>query len=284
MDLGPHVFPSVKFGYIYLKLVEDERFRDFRFVEPRPLSKKEAQAAHSESYLNDLLTLNRSRALSRSELPLTAPIVEAFFLASGGTVQAAREALGSGRAINIGGGFHHAFADQAEGFCYLNDVAIAIRLLQKEKLIKKALIIDLDVHQGNGTAKIFRWDSNVFTFSMHEEKNYPAIKEKGSLDVALKTGTSDEEYLTLLSQALEHIRRKFKPEIIFYLAGTDVFENDQLGGMKLTYEGMAERDRMVRDFLPEIPMAVVMAGGYALKTEDTVNLHFQTCEVMAGFR
>ena len=283
MDLGPHVFPSVKFGYVYLKLVDDPRFRRHRFIEPHPTTLEEAQLVHSRAYLNDLINLNYSKRLHRSEMPLTRPISDAFFLVAGGTVQAARLALECGCAVNLGGGFHHAFKDQAEGFCYLNDVAIAVRVLQREKLAKKLLIIDLDVHQGNGTAKIFQWDRNVFTFSMHEENNYP-VKQKSSLDIGLETGCQDEEYLTMLSQALKSISLKFQPDFIFYLAGVDCYEKDTLGGIGLTKNGMAERDRMVRDFMPGIPLTMVLAGGYAQNTDDTVDLHVQTCEVLAELK
>ena len=284
MDLGPHVFPSVKFGYVYLKLVDDPRFKSHRFVEPEPLTPDQARLVHGRTYMKDLLSLNsNSRLLHRSELPLNQAIVDAFFLACGGTLGAARMALEHGQGMNLSGGFHHSFKDQAEGFCYLNDVAIAIRVLQKEKTVKNALIIDLDVHQGNGTAKIFQWDRSVFTFSMHEEKNYP-IKQKSSMDIGLETGCQDEEYLTILSQALEGIRKRFTPDIIFYLAGVDAFEDDLLGGIALTRNGIAERDRMVRDFLPGVPLVTVLAGGYSKKNDDTVDLHIQTCEVLSGFK
>jgi len=193
---------------------------------------------------------------------------------------AAELALDAGRAMNLSGGFHHAFADHAEGFCYINDVAVAIRVLQKEKKISKALVIDLDVHQGNGISKIFQKDKKVFTFSMHEEKNYP-IKEKSSLDVGLETGIKDEEYLNLLEKNLAFIKKNFNPDIIFYVAGVDPYELDRLGGLSVTKEGLKKREIMVRDFMPDKPIVIVLAGGYAMNTEDTVNLHVQTAEVMA---
>ena len=283
LDLGPHVFPSVKFGYIYLKLVDDPRFKEHRFLEPAPITEQEARLVHDKEYMKDLLTLNNTKRLYRSELPLNKPVVDGFFLGCGGTVMAAREALEHGSAMNLGGGFHHSFREHAEGFCYLNDTAIAIRILQKEKKVKNVLVIDLDVHQGNGTAKIFQGDDTVFTFSMHEEENYP-VKEKGDLDIGLRTNCPDEEYLTLLSRALQSITERFEPELIFYLAGVDVFEHDTLGGLSLTRNGMAERDRMIRDYRPEIPMVTLLAGGYARDNEDTVGLHTQTCEVLSGIK
>ncbi|MBI3394934.1 MAG: histone deacetylase [Spirochaetia bacterium] len=283
MDLGPHVFPSVKFGFIYRRLKSDPRFAMHRFIEPVAASVEEAGTVHSPEYLQDLTTLTMSPRVSRSEIPLIKPLVDTFFLAVGGTVLAARTALTAGRAMNLTGGFHHAFGDHAEGFCYLNDVAIAIRLLQKEGLVKNVAIIDLDVHQGNGTAKIFQDDPSVFALSLHEENNYP-VKERGTLDVGLRSGCHDDEYLQALSNALEKLRAAMDPDLIFYLAGVDTFERDRLGGLSLSREGMAARDRLVRDFMPTKPLAAVLAGGYAIDTDDTVALHVQTAEVLAGLR
>ncbi len=280
MDLGPHVFPSVKFGYVYDHIRRDRRFSKHRFVEPEPLTRAQAALVHEDEFIEDLVNLNQTKRLYRSELPLTQGIVQAFFLASGGTLVAARQSLDAGRAMNLSGGFHHAFADHAEGFCYLNDVAIAIRVLQGEKRIRRALVVDLDVHQGNGTARIFQGDDSVFTFSMHEEKNYP-IKETSDLDIGLETGCRDNTYLSLLADALDRIAGAFEPDIVFYLAGVDTFEEDLLGGIQLTREGMAERDRMVRDGFPEVPLVTVLAGGYSRNTDHTVELHVQTCEVLA---
>lgn len=280
-DIGPHVLAIQKHPMLRDKLRSDRRFAGENFVLAQPLDRDDLLLVHTTRYVNDLLTLRLTESTKHSELPLTQELVDAILLASGGTLQAAREALKTGRAMNLSGGFHHAFAEHAEGFCYVNDVAVAIRRLQEEKLVKQILIIDLDVHQGNGTAHIFRRDRSVFTFSMHEQENYP-VKQKGRLDVGLETGCGDEEYLALLQKALHRIRSSFKPDLIFYLAGVDVHRGDALGGLSLTREGIRLRDEMVRDFLPEVPLAVVMAGGYARKIEDVVDLHFQTCEVMAS--
>ncbi len=280
LSLDGHVFPAIKFSLIYKKLKEDESFKDHKFYEPMPATYEQAALVHNIDYLEDLKNLRFSKRVYRSELPLNKEIIDAFFLATGGTILAAEFSLTAGRAMNLSGGFHHAFSDHAEGFCYLNDVAIAIRVLQKEKKIKKALVIDLDVHQGNGVAKIFQKDRNVFTFSMHEEKNYP-IKERSSLDVGLETGIKDNEYLSLLEKHLSIIKKKFHPDIIFYIAGVDPYEMDRLGGLSITKEGMKKRDIMVRDFMPEVPMVIVLAGGYAMNTMDTVDLHVQTAKVMA---
>lgn len=282
IPLEGHVFPAIKFSLIYKKLKEDPRFQAHKFFEPVPATYEQARLVHTKDYLEDLKYLQFSKRVYRSELPLNKDIIDAFFLATGGTILAAELALDIGRAMNLSGGFHHAFADHAEGFCYLNDVAIAIRVLQKNKKIKKALVIDLDVHQGNGIAKIFQKDKNVFTFSMHEEKNYP-IKEKSSLDVGLDTGIKDDEYLKLLEENLIYIKKKFEPDIIFYVAGVDPYEMDRLGGLCISKEGLKKRDIMVREFMPQVPIVVVLAGGYAMNTDDTVFLHVQTAEVMADF-
>lgn len=283
MDLGPHVFPAIKFGHIARRVRGDARFRKHRFVEPTALVRDHARLVHSRWYLEDFFGLQHTRRTHRSELPLTQEIVDAFMLSSGGTLDAARAAVTHGRAINLGGGFHHAFRDHAEGFCYLNDVAIAVRALQKEEHIRRALIIDLDVHQGNGTARIFRYSRHVFTFSMHEENNYP-VKEKGSLDIGLRSGCGDEEYLKTLREGLDRVRERFEPDMVFYVAGVDIYLRDRLGGLAVSREGVAERDRIVRDAWPDLPLAVVLAGGYAINDQETVDLHFQTCEVLAGFK
>jgi len=280
IPLQGHVFPAIKFSLIYKKLKEDPRFENHKFIEPVPATIDQLKLVHDKEYLNDLIYLRFSKRVYRSELPLNKETIDAFFLATGGTILAAELALDAGRAMNLSGGFHHAFADHAEGFCYINDVAVAIRVLQKEKKISKALVIDLDVHQGNGISKIFQKDKKVFTFSMHEEKNYP-IKEKSSLDVGLETGIKDEEYLNLLEKSLAYIKKNFNPDIIFYVAGVDPYEMDRLGGLSVTKEGLKKRDIMVRDFMPDKPIVIVLAGGYAMNTEDTVNLHVQTAEVMA---
>ncbi|MCS7204258.1 MAG: histone deacetylase [Leptospiraceae bacterium] len=281
--LEGHVFPAIKYSLIYEKLISDPRFSKHKFYEPTYATVEQLQLVHDKEYIDDLRFVRFSKRVYRSELPFTREIIDVFFLATGGTILASELALEHGRAINLSGGFHHAFSDHAEGFCYLNDVAIAIRYLQKQNKIKKALVIDLDVHQGNGTAKIFEKDrNNVFTFSMHEEKNYP-IKEKSSLDIPLETGIKDQEYLSLLEKGLDYIKRRFTPDIIFYVAGVDPYEMDRLGGLSLTKEGLKKRDIMVRDFMHGIPLVTVLAGGYAINTQDTVDLHFQTAEVMANF-
>lgn len=283
LELHDHVVPVKKYSLLLKKLQSDKRFKKHRFNTAQAVSETELLTVHTPEYLHQLFSLRPTHAVEKSELPLTPEILQAFLSATGGTIAAGFTALQEGSAFNLSGGFHHAFADHAEGFCFINDVAVAVKMLRQEAGIRHILIIDLDVHQGNGTAHIFEQDRNVFTFSMHEEDNYPK-KENGSLDIGLSTGCNDKEYLKQLESALSHIRKSFTPDLIFYLAGVDVFADDQLGGLNLTYEGILKRDIMVRDFMPEVPMVTVMAGGYARDVNDTVNLHFQTCEVLAGFK
>jgi acetoin utilization deacetylase AcuC-like enzyme len=215
-------------------------------------------------------------------------LVRAFWLAAGGSVLAADYALNNGVAINIGGGFHHAFPDHGEGFCMINDIAIAIRRMQRDKKIRTAMTVDCDVHQGNGTAAIFSASSDVFTISLHQENNYPAFKPPSSLDMNLPDGMGDDEYLACLDSAMSLGLSKLKPDLICYVAGADPYRDDQLGGLSLTIAGLKERDALVfrRAKAEGIPVMVTFAGGYARKLEDTVTIHANTIiaakEVFAG--
>jgi acetoin utilization deacetylase AcuC-like enzyme len=204
-------------------------------------------------------------------------LVRRSFLAVSGTINAARSALQTGVSSNLAGGTHHAFPDRGEGFCVLNDVAITIRVLQRENLAKKFLVIDCDVHQGNGTAFIFQGEPEIFTFSMHGAKNYPLFKENSSLDIELPDKTSDAEFLETLGEALPRIFLN-EPDIIFYLAGADPFEKDKLGRLNLTIEGLRQRDKLVLEYAKklEIPIVTVMSGGYASDIRDTVEIHCNT--------
>ena len=198
-------------------------------------------------------------------------------LACGGTIRAAELALQAGVAMHIGGGFHHAFTEKAEGFCYLNDLAVAVRVTQAQKKFQRAMVIDCDLHQGNGTAKIFQHDSSVFTFSMHQGELYP-IKEASDLDIHLENGVGDETYLQLMHAHIPKVLDEFRPELILYQAGADPFEHDQLGDLKLTIAGLAERDRLIFQWAMErrIPIAATLGGGYAYNTADTVTIHVNT--------
>jgi acetoin utilization deacetylase AcuC-like enzyme len=207
-------------------------------------------------------------------------LADGFRLMTGGTIAAAAAALEDGRAAHLGGGLHHAFANHGEGFCPLNDVAVAIRVLQRS--VRRAAVVDLDVHHGNGTAMIFERDESVFTFSMHQQHNYPFFKPRGDLDIGLEDGAGDARYLALLSDALPHVLAS-GPDLIVYLAGADPFENDRLGGLRLTKPGLAERDRLVIAAARSagVPLVVVLAGGYAADVRDTVDIHVATIEALA---
>ena len=274
--LPGHVWPTTK----YRRIADSLRARaDVLFVEPSLASWDALALVHTAEYLAKLRdnTLT-AEDIATLELPWSQGLVDAFRLMVGGTIAAGRAALEDGVAAHIGGGLHHAFANHGEGFCPLNDVAIAVRVLGR-----RAAIVDLDVHHGNGTAMIFERDPSVFTFSMHQQHNYPLFKPRGSLDVGLEDGASDERYLSLLGDALPRVMAH-EPAIVFYLAGADPFELDRLGGLKLTRAGLAERDRLVIAGVREagLPLATVLAGGYAADVNDTVAIHTATIEAMAA--
>jgi acetoin utilization deacetylase AcuC-like enzyme len=279
-DIGVHVFPMGKFGQLRRRLVTEGYVADAVILEPAPSSREDLARVHGAEYLDDLEGLRWTRRTKSSELPLTAEIVRAYRLAAGGTTLAAREALARGFGVNLGGGFHHAHADHAEGFCYLNDIAVAIRALQHDGGVRRVAVVDCDVHQGNGTASLFRGDDTVFTFSIHQEHNYPSPKEPGDLDVGLEDGTGDDEYLAELERALEHVWGS-EPGLVVYQAGADTYREDQLGGLGLTMAGLEARDRMVLEGCARrgVPAAVTLGGGYARRLEDTVSIHLGTCRL-----
>ena len=214
----------------------------------------------------------------RLEVPYSQKLVEAVWLAAGGSTLAAQQALGDGWAANIGGGFHHACPDHGEGFCVIHDVAVAIRRLQFDRAIENALVVDTDVHQGNGTAEIFGGDATVYTLSLHQEHNYPYPKSRSTADVNLPDGMGDEDYLAILEKSLHRAFQDFSPQLLFYVAGADPYREDQLGGLKLSMEGLARRDALVCDYARRhrVPLVVTLAGGYARRVEDTVRIHAGT--------
>lgn len=279
VDIGPHVFPTVKYRLARERLIASGRARPGDFAEPSMPSDADLRRAHAAEYLEDMRLLRSTWRTIYSELPITREIVDASALAAGGTILAARGALEVGASLHIGGGHHHAFADHAEGFCYVNDVAVAALALLAEGRIARAAVIDLDVHQGNGTAKIFEEDPNVFTFSVHQEWNYP-IKERSCRDVGLEDGVGDEKYLGVLDREVPPILDAHRPDLVFYLAGADPYREDQLGGLALTRDGLRERDRRVIAWARErgIPVTVALAGGYAARLDDTVAIHVATAE------
>ena len=279
-DIGLHVFPTEKYLLLYRMLEQNGKLDTGKVevIEPRPVTRDELALVHDDVYLDDALNARSTPATIRSELPVEKDVIDAFLLSTGGTIMAAEHAASDGRGINLGGGYHHAFADHAEGFCYFNDVAIAARKLLSDGKAARIAIVDCDLHQGNGTAHIFRDDPSVFTFSIHQERNYP-IKQQSDLDIGLDDGVENEEYLERLGGALECIIRDFKPDYAFYLAGADPFVEDQLGALRLTHEGFSRRDDMiVGGFRGEgIPLCVVLAGGYSRDVQDTVKIHYGTC-------
>lgn len=285
-DIGEgHVFPIKKFELVRDKLLTEKTLSPNEIIEPQPATAEDVMLVHTEDYVTRLQNGNlTAKEIRKLGLPWSQSLVRRSFLATSGTINAARHALTDWAASNLAGGTHHAFPDRGEGFCVLNDVAVAIRVLQKENLAQRFLIVDCDVHQGNGTAFIFRDDENVFTFSMHGAKNYPLFKETSNLDIELPDGTGDDEYLETLSEALPRIALH-NPDIIFYLGGADPFENDKLGRLKITMKGLRRRDQMVLKFAldTEIPIVTVMSGGYAQDINDTVEIHCNTIRSVKRF-
>ena len=279
-DIGTHVFPTEKYAGVYAALVASGDVEAGADVAPPPVTRSLLEQAHDRAYLDDLEALRWTPRTQYSELPLSREIVDAFSLAASGTTHAARLALRHGAAAHIGGGLHHAYAGHAEGFCYINDLAVAARAMSGEGLARRIAIVDLDVHQGNGTAHIFRDDPDVFTLSIHQENNYPIPKERSDLDVGLADGTGDADYLRALAGAMEKTWA-FAPDLVLYQAGADPYQDDQLGGLRLTFAGMEARDRAVVEGCAArgIPVVVTLGGGYARKLEDTVELHAQTCRM-----
>jgi acetoin utilization deacetylase AcuC-like enzyme len=279
IDIGTHVFPTRKYHVLH------DRIRaanvDANVVEPHAATWEQLAIVHSPEYLTKLQTGSfdwNEQALL--EIPWSPEVVEGFRVMTGGTIEAAYFALETGRpGFHVGGGFHHAFASHGEGFCLFNDVAVAIRLLLADEVVERAAVIDLDVHHGNGTAFIFEGDPRVFTFSMHQEHNYPVHKPRSSLDVGLPDGTTDDAYLERLRASLPQVMAS-APQIVFYLAGADPFQDDQLGGLALTKRGLRHRDRVVLDACQaiQVPVVILLAGGYARRLEDTVDIHFATYE------
>jgi acetoin utilization deacetylase AcuC-like enzyme len=282
VDIGAHVFPTAKYRLVRKALLDNGIATETDFLLPEPASWGEVEAVHSREYVRKLRTGTLSIAEQMTlELPFTPPLLRASLLCCGGTTLTAREALRQGAAVHLGGGFHHAFRDHGEGFCLLNDVAVAAAALLEEKEVSRCAVVDLDVHQGNGTAALFRDDPRVFTLSMHQERNYPVPKPPSDLDLGLEDGTGDEVYLRLLGEVLEEVLVRQRPQLVIYLAGADPYAEDQLGGLALTMEGLGERDRMVltRCARAGVGVAVVLAGGYARNVDDTVTIHRHTVEV-----
>ena len=279
LNLGAHVFPSQKYRMIRDKLLEDGVATQDDFLAPQPATDEDVLRVHSQEYVYKLKngSLGRTEEM-RLEVPYSKKLIEACWLAAGGSILAGRRALQDGWAANIGGGFHHACPDHGEGFCVIHDVAIAIRRLQFDGAIERAMVVDTDVHQGNGTAVVFGGDGNVYTLSLHQEHNYPFPKPPSTMDVDLPDGIGDQEYLAILEKHLHQALHDFAPELLFYVAGADPYREDQLGGLALTMEGLAQRDALVFDYARRngVPVAIALAGGYARRVADTVDIHVGT--------
>jgi acetoin utilization deacetylase AcuC-like enzyme len=279
IDIGSHVFPTVKYSRLFQRLERDAG--RIRFVEPEPAAWEDIALVHTPEYLEKLQAGRFTfEELALLEVPWSPDVVEGFRLMTGGTIAAARAAarrVAGPVVAHLGGGLHHAFPSHGEGFCLFNDVAVAARVLFRDELASRIAVIDLDVHHGNGTAFIFEADPRVFTFSMHQQHNYPVHKPRGSLDIGLPDGTSDEEYLRRLDPALGEVF-DHAPELVFYLAGADPYEDDQLGGLALTKTGLRERDRRVLEACRahDAATVVLLAGGYARAVDDTVEIHDAT--------
>ncbi|MFN4900786.1 MAG: histone deacetylase [Betaproteobacteria bacterium] len=272
-----HRFPMEKYRLLRERI--GQTLPEIRLLEPEPLTDEALAVAHSPDYIRRLV----GGDLSRKEMmaigfPWSPEMVERSRRSAGATVMACRAAFRDGVGINLAGGTHHAYRDRGEGFCCFNDAVVAARLMQREGLAMKCLVIDLDVHQGNGTAAMTRDDSNIFAFSMHAAENYPFVKERSDLDIELPDGTGDAIYLETLRAALIQIRTQFLPSLVIYLAGADPFCDDRLGRLALTKDGLLARDRQVFEFVRGlgVPMAIAMAGGYGRTIQDTVDIHFQT--------
>ncbi len=319
LPIGQHVFPAEKYSRIHDRLLKTGIAELADFLTPEPASDEDILLVHTPEYVRKLKTgtLSPSEEI-QLEVPFSPGLVRAFWLAAGGSILAARQALANRVSFNIGGGFHHAFPDHGEGFCMIHDVAVAIRCMQRDGKIRTAMTVDCDVHHGNGTAAIFAGtraaseplpsmaaslissahvakgkmrgaqSGDVFTISLHQHNNYPMYKPPSSIDVDLPDGTGDEDYLAWLDQTLSSGLRQFQPDLICYIAGADPYREDQLGGLALTIDGLKKRDELIFRVARarDIPVMVSYAGGYARDVEDTVTIHCNTViaakEMLAG--
>ena len=279
LNLGPHVFPSQKFKLIYEMLLREGLATEQDFLRPGAASDEDILRVHTREWVRKLKTGTLTASdVMKLEVPYSPELVEAVWLAAGGTILAAQSALRDGFGSNLSGGFHHAYPGHGEGFCAIHDVGVGIRKLQADGAVKKAIVVDTDVHHGNGTAAIFRNDPTVFTLSIHQENNYPAHKPASSIDLNMEDGVEDEEYLGALLPAVRRALEEFQPEVLFYVGGADPYCEDQLGGLALTKEGLKRRDRGVFEEARRrgIPVVTTLAGGYARRVEDTVRIHVNT--------
>jgi acetoin utilization deacetylase AcuC-like enzyme len=274
-----HKFPMAKYSKLRERIIAERIVAPEDLHEAPAASWDDVRLVHDTAYVDAVASGTLARDIQRRiGFPWSPGMVERSRRSVGATIAAARAALDDGISANLAGGTHHAFADRGEGFCVFNDVAVAIRVLQREHHARRVAIVDLDVHQGNGTAAIFNGDDSVFTFSMHGDKNFPFKKELSDLDVALPDGTGDDEYLPALRSHLEHVLNRHQPDFVFYLAGADPFEGDRLGRLKMTIEGLRVRDEIVLNACKSraLPVAISMSGGYADDVDAIVTIHANT--------
>jgi len=278
-DIGAHVFPMLKFRLIKEYLLETGVAAETDFVEPAPATDQDAWLVHDRMYIDKLREGTLSQfEMARMELPYSHELVEASFLGAGGSVSALRSSLERGVGVNVAGGFHHSFPDHGEGFCMLNDVAMAVARVLADGTVERVGIVDCDVHQGNGTATIFAHEERVFTFSIHQEFNYPFVKPPSDLDIDLPDGAVGESYLPRLERGLGKVLDDFGAQLIMFVAGADSYEGDLLGGLSLSKEDLAKRDTLVMESCASrrVPFAVTLAGGYAENTDDTIEIQAGT--------
>jgi acetoin utilization deacetylase AcuC-like enzyme len=279
-----HRFPITKYALLRERVLAEGSVREEHMHDPARVTRDELLLVHTVDYVdrftNGQLTRDEER---RVGFPWSEALVERSYRATGGTLEAARFAVEQGLAMNLAGGTHHAFPGHGEGFCVFNDVAVAIRVLQRERRVERVVVLDLDVHQGNGTHAIFADDDRVFTFSMHGGRNYPFHKVAGTLDIELDDRTSDDRYLELLADALPRVLSRSRPDLVVYLAGADAHESDRLGRLAMTFDGLARRDAMVLEQCREVgmPVVVTIAGGYADPIENSVAVHATTARIAA---
>ncbi|MBN2265661.1 MAG: histone deacetylase, partial [Candidatus Aminicenantes bacterium] len=281
VETGKHVFPLQKYRLVYENLLAMGAKKE-NFLRPRPAPDEDILLVHHPRYLKRVKTAGLSVAeLKALEVRYSPELVRFALLSVGGTVLAARKAVRAGLAIHIGGGFHHAFPDHGEGFCLFNDVAVAARKAVAEGLAKRVMIVDCDLHQGNGTAAALAGRPEIFTLSVHQMDIYPADKPASTIDIGLYAGDGDAKYLETLRAHIPKVYHEFRPDLVLYLAGADPYEKDQLGGLALTKAGLKERDKTVIESARRlgIAVAVVLAGGYALEIKDTVDIHLNTVRI-----
>ena len=278
LPLG-HRFPMEKYSLLPIQIMREGLAEESDFFEPKPFKRKWAEAIHTKEYLDKLDSLELSRKEERRiGFPLSRQLVEREFIIAAGTIQNAIDAWNGECSLNIAGGTHHAYASHGEGFCLMNDIAIAANYLIEEYSAERIAVIDLDVHQGNGTAHLFNQHQKIYTFSMHGANNYPLHKEQSHLDIPLADGTKDADYLYIIQQELGILFQKVRPQMVFYQSGVDVLESDKLGRLALTKEGCRQRDRLVFEHCKqaEIGVAVSMGGGYSDRISDILEAHTNT--------